>query len=510
MAGLIDKPINELKDDHFEVKHYIEALSNFIKNCDTPMTIAIQGDWGSGKTSIMNMVKNELKDLNTIWFNTWQFSKFDMDDKLSFSLLMALAEQLDKCAGRNEMKSSLKDIVATAVWRIAAYSADAAGASLLAEDAMKQAEKNTQEDCSLFSAVVSLKFHFQEMINKIAENKNRVVIFIDDLDRLEPSRALDVLEVLKLFLDCENCVYVLAIDYGVVTRGVKEKYGDDLQGKQFFDKIIQLPFYMPVAHYDIKKFVKKSVNKEISDQDIETYVNLIRNSVGCNPRTMKRLFNAFELISMIYEKNENENQRTLLFALLCLQLTYEDVYNYLVENINTFSEDDYNNCNDHGLIYDAINQNTEDEKKDEIFNFMDRLMDIIADGKKQIKGTDVERFKTVLRQSTTTNNTAVTSKSGKAEVTEDIEGEKTLTPTDKKYKILCLGSKFQLGYGKEISVAYEGENYKAKMHRTAIGRIDGLSGLYNDNKADFEKDGEIRFHVQYKAAERKVILTKIP
>ena len=82
---------------------------------------------------------------------------------------------------------------------------------------------------------------FQELIDKKAGEKGRVIIFVDDLDRLDPARAVELLEVLKIFLDCRKCVFVLAIDYGVVARGVKAKYGGDFndeKAKSFFDKII--------------------------------------------------------------------------------------------------------------------------------------------------------------------------------------------------------------------------------------------------------------------------------
>ena len=61
-------------------------------------------------------------------------------------------------------------------------------------------------------------------------------------------------------MDCEGIVFVLAVDFDVVCRGVKAKYGDDMEGtkaRQFFDKIIQLPFEVPVIQYEIKGIVKK-------------------------------------------------------------------------------------------------------------------------------------------------------------------------------------------------------------------------------------------------------------
>ena len=57
MNGFTDKPTSTIKEDSFQVEQYISGLSEFILSCYTPMTIAIQGDWGSGKTSMMNMIR---------------------------------------------------------------------------------------------------------------------------------------------------------------------------------------------------------------------------------------------------------------------------------------------------------------------------------------------------------------------------------------------------------------------------------------------------------------------
>ena len=96
MTGNTDRPIERKDEDDLGIGKYIDGLSSFIRNCDTPMTIAIQGDWGSGKTSFMNLIRNEVKgDVVHIWFNTWQFSQFSLSDSLPSLLLSTLAEQLD-------------------------------------------------------------------------------------------------------------------------------------------------------------------------------------------------------------------------------------------------------------------------------------------------------------------------------------------------------------------------------------------------------------------------------
>lgn len=85
MNGFTDRPVDGLEEDVFGVTQYIFGLSSFILGCNTPMTIAIQGDWGSGKTSMMNMVREQLGDqVVTTWFNTWQYSQFNMGDTLPY------------------------------------------------------------------------------------------------------------------------------------------------------------------------------------------------------------------------------------------------------------------------------------------------------------------------------------------------------------------------------------------------------------------------------------------
>jgi len=111
---------------------------------------------------------------------------------------------------------------------------------------------------------------------------DRILVYIDDLDRLQPIRAVELLEVLKIFFDYKNCVFVLAIDYNVVVSEVKSKYGTDItadKGRSFFNKIIQAPFKMPVAQYDISDFVQKSLKSiakiDCNNEDAKNFVDLI-------------------------------------------------------------------------------------------------------------------------------------------------------------------------------------------------------------------------------------------
>ena len=386
-------------EDNFNIERYINGLTSFIKNCNTPITMAIQGDWGTGKTSIMSMVKNKIEkenngDIHLVWFNTWQFSQFNMGDQLPLLMMSKLVGAVgDK---NSEASQKVKKILA--------------GVSSFALGYLTSGASRGEEIKEVFTGdfvdqIDQLKKDFQDLINKKAGDDGRVIIFVDDLDRLQPGKAVELLEVLKLFLDCEKCVFVLAIDYGVVSRGVKEKYGDDFseeKGKSFFDKIIQVPFKMPVADYDITNYVRKSfadIGIELpSDARTEVYVNLIRDSIGNNPRSMKRLFNSYLLLNQIAsdELLEDAHNKEILFALLCMQSKFEKMYNYLISHKELVDEQVLSSLQaDSSELFEKLEM---DEKEISEFNSfaMDFIEVIDTDDNGVLDPGELSMFKRVL------------------------------------------------------------------------------------------------------------------
>lgn len=402
--GFTDSPAVQ---DSFNISKYINGLVNFIKSCNTPMTIAVQGDWGTGKTSIMTMIKNELrnlKNLNLVWFNTWQFSQFNLGDKLPLTMLNKLVNEVSSNKESENFKYIKKAMVGVADAILGHISGGALEVSKFLDD-----EEN------LFEAIEKLKESFQKLVNEKAGDEGRVIIFIDDLDRIEPERAVELLEVLKIFLDCEKCIFVLAIDYSVVTRGVKVKYGNDFsegKGKSFFDKIIQVPFKMPVGSYDISLYVKKcfeDIGMEVEVETLPQYINLIKYSIGNNPRSMKRLFNSFLLLSNISDSEilEDSLNRQILFALLCMQSSYELMYNYIIEKRLDLDGEFFNDLkNEKNDIFKKIEMN--EKEISQFTRFMENFYNLLdKDGDGEInKEDEMEVFRKVLNFSTVTSSSA--------------------------------------------------------------------------------------------------------
>lgn len=367
--GLKDLPLSDIDDESLGLKEYAGSLSDFIQQCETPLTIALQGDWGSGKTSLMNIIKASLPadKIKSVWFNTWQYSQFDMQGDLAISLISHFVDEISKDQN-NKLKSMLGRLSKFSKLgkAITVAGAGFVGMGEVAKNAVEQFGNGNEFDPAMQIKKLKddLEVMVQEKLQK--ENKERIVVFVDDIDRLLPEKAVELLEVFKLFLDIPSCVYVLACDYHVVSQGLRKKFGvgsDELKGKSFFDKIIQLPFNMPIGQYSVLNYIKKLLDRisvSYEEEDIALYANMLDYSIGFNPRGIKRVFNSLLLLSLVAKRKnlfdikgdsatQSEKQK-IMFGALCLQIAYEPVYRLLQKNKTLINDDFFEALTDEKIL----------------------------------------------------------------------------------------------------------------------------------------------------------------
>ncbi len=164
---------------------------------------------------------------------------------------------------------------------------------------------------------------FEGLIRETLGANERLYIFIDDLDRCLPEKAVEVLEAVKLFLDVERTVFVIAVDQNVITEGIRVKYSDfalseksdasigrlPIRGEEYLEKIIQLPFRLPpVRPEDIVGYIEKHWEMPIGCAQV------LSLGIESNPRKIKRTLNLFLFLSRLtmvklsdQEQAEEEN-----------------------------------------------------------------------------------------------------------------------------------------------------------------------------------------------------------
>ena len=356
-----EKTVGGNASDRLGTAAYAKTLANYIINCDTPMTIGIQGEWGSGKTSLLNMIREEIEEVElgrgrgkwfgrdeykSIWVNTWEHSLMKSPEECLLSIIEEIIEEISATDGSYQnaerAKRALSGLAQSALKITAGVAFGATGAQVAGEMLASGGSNKVKQ----------LRSSLDSIVSQIVGGENRVkrfVVFIDDLDRLDPSVAVQVLELLKNIFTIPHCVFILAIDYQVVVKGLKGKFGEpneknEWEFRAFFDKIIQLPFMMPMATYDLQNYILNNLEdidyltrSEINNiKDDKRLARIVSCSLGFNPRSIKRLINALSLIKSHNWHGKNEDAQVsmqikqLVFALVCLQISFPRVFELLL------------------------------------------------------------------------------------------------------------------------------------------------------------------------------------
>lgn len=166
------------------------------------------------------------------------------------------------------------------------------------------------------TSLEQFQHQFAELVQELVVQQNKkLIVIVDDLDRCLPEKAVEVLEAIKLFLDVDGCIFLLGIDHQVIARGVEIRYRelglqqddeqDFIDGTRYLEKIIQLPFHIPVIDREnLHGFVSglastwPDLNPEAEDYnpgDSEC-ARVFSKVVDDNPRQVKRTINAFLLL----------------------------------------------------------------------------------------------------------------------------------------------------------------------------------------------------------------------
>ncbi len=337
---------------------YAEALRDFIHDCETPTTVGIQGEWGVGRTSLMNMLRGDgrggqgglldARRCKVVGFDCWPYAQFERYDHLAATCFFALCGALGKVLEAEPAidTGALKEALAAAGGRLERVTRQ------LGEwqhgGVGRQAPAAAHIDIS--GQMLAFRSEFEQLVTLWTAGGagRRIVIFIDDLDRVRPVRALELLEAINNFIDVEGCVFVMALDYDCVQQGIREKLGTGLQrlrGKAFFDKLVQLPFMVPTKSYRLDDYIFDLLGKAGLDRAVNLrdepdtrrfFLDITRCTVGRNPRSIKRVINCTRLLEQIHRHNSGRptiaHEYKILYALTSMQVAWPELFQHLVHN----------------------------------------------------------------------------------------------------------------------------------------------------------------------------------
>ncbi|HMK27505.1 MAG TPA: P-loop NTPase fold protein [Chitinophagaceae bacterium] len=334
----IDSPIQSSKEDKFNRAVFAQKITSVCGNYTPKSTVVgVYGRWGEGKSSVLNMVSEKLDpEILQIRFNPWYFKD---EEYLLLAYFKLLADSLGKKL--HTRKEEIFNMIAD-------Y-----GESIGVLEAIPKVGKFIPFLKSALKVFRSKKGMSPEIardrINKfIIESRLNLVIFIDDLDRLDSREVATIFKLVKLLGDFPRTTYILFFDPDIVARMLAPNYGGLVpdSGYQFLEKVIQLPLVIPKAHDDeILFFVQDAIQKvtTLANVDLETDKNKLVEIFADglllllnNPRKIVRFSNSFQFTLLMLKGEVN------LIDLIVLELfkaNFPEYYHFIRGNKEMFLQD---------------------------------------------------------------------------------------------------------------------------------------------------------------------------
>lgn len=326
-----DKPIHNSTEDLLGRKIFSKTLAeavNKYKGTDS-LVIGLFGKWGVGKTSIINMILENLNDKIIVHFSPWNYSSQSDLINIFFNVLrqslsknnhiqdnQALGETLFQYA--KAVKSlSLIPVVGEPISNLLQIILEMKGESLTKPQSLEEIRKNLE--------------------NELIKIDKKIIIVIDDIDRLTNEQIRDIFQLVKQVANFPNVIYLLSMDREIVCRALNEVQKVD--GHEYLDKIIQIPIEIPELRksklHDILlqklDLIRDSFTKKIvvdSNYFSKVFQYCVMPYVA-TLRDVNKIINTFTFrVGVLYEETCFED----MLALTVLEVLEPKLYRWIAGN----------------------------------------------------------------------------------------------------------------------------------------------------------------------------------
>jgi len=340
IASISDRPIATDAEDALGRARFAKSIADLILSAPPKETlrIGIYGGWGEGKTSVLRLIETALRASGhpVVWITPWATAS---RDALVSDLIGKFAKELGislRVAARQWVK--LLTLLAKKSGDAASLDPRLKAAESLLGDGIRSILKQASAD--------QVKAVFTQIRAAIGERK--MVIMVDDLDRVRPELVPEMLLVLREALDQPNFFYILALDPAVVTRGLArlhEAWGDSTD---FLEKIIELPRRLPApTDEDIRTFISEQIERSDRTLRKETLA-AISSALSRNPRKLKLLLRYLASLSALTARlDPGEIDWEALYLCQMLRLEFSDEALRLADDKDAIKDLEFGVMHDH-------------------------------------------------------------------------------------------------------------------------------------------------------------------
>lgn len=347
-----DQPIDTATEDLLGRSAFAKSLADSIlayKNKNSIVT-ALYGEWGSGKSSVINMALEHVARVSeqlpkdqrpiVIRFNPWNYS--DQNQLLTqfFRELSVVLKRKDYGADAKKAGEQLEAYAE--FFKPLALIPDPAGLATVLSVAGYQVVKSVGHVATKWGELKSKNLtEVRDQLDRLLEKQQRkILIVIDDIDRLSSTETRQVFQLVKMLGDFPNTVYLLAFDRGVVIKALQKV--QEGPGEEYLEKIVQIPFELPViSKQEIEGLLFSQLDELIADIPAEkwdktywgnVYHSGLRHFFG-NIRDVTRYINSLRFaFSMV----KDEVNPVDFLAITALQVFEPAVYAGVRDNKGIF------------------------------------------------------------------------------------------------------------------------------------------------------------------------------
>lgn len=345
-----DLPIENPDQDHFGYYEFAKLIVDFILNLRDPVgtVLALKGDWGTGKSSIINLICYEFEKLNLsdskksfiIKLDPWWFSEnTDLTQRFLLEIAFGLGSkdynEIKKCFAKlcESISLTLKNVP-------------------FGEGVFKGAADYFNYNRPLYDQLLFLS-------SKLKSIKERIVIVIDNIDRLDVNECRTIFKTIKTLGNLPNIIYILALDESVICKLLEKDEIYGCKGTDYLDKIIQVPINIPKHNIESLKnfFIKKIFNifnseMIFSDYEYKYLISIFYDYLSDELDNPRKITKFIKYVSLLYINDRNNIN---YFDLVVIEYIkqyhpklYSLIYNskyYLVYHNNYLDESSLSNIN---------------------------------------------------------------------------------------------------------------------------------------------------------------------
>jgi len=330
--SLSEEAIEFPEQDLLDRKKFIEDLQKEIENMSfsDSFVFGLYGSWGEGKTSVINLLKNKFKeseDFLIVNFDPWNFK----DEE---AILSAFYNQIEKSFSQKFILPGFKKTFMKYQNLISMG---------LSQTGIKIDFSDTKE---------SIEEIRQRIESYITQIKKKIIIFIDDIDRLQPNEILLVLKLVRLSANFKNTIFLLAFDPVIVQDYFKNDLNID---SEFLEKIVQKPIPLP------------AIEQQYIDQFLDTHIEKLFDELTISKERREKFEKDFSLIYRTQVKKIFKTLRRAKRYLNGLRSTLPPIkdevnlHDFLIlEIINVFYPKVYSDIWKNPWFYIPLNWSVED------------------------------------------------------------------------------------------------------------------------------------------------------